>query len=87
MHKKSFGVAWAILASVILAGCQSVETPRVDPGPPEYQQYTMERYDPYPTTDSAPEIVGARPREYLTPVPEPRRSRWDPRNWFPRFGR
>jgi hypothetical protein len=87
MSRRSFAIAWTILAAAATSGCRSVETPRLaDPGTPEYQQYTMERFDPYPTTETAPEIVGARPREYLTPVPEPRRSRWDLRNWFPRFG-
>jgi hypothetical protein len=70
-----------------LAGCRSVATPTLAPqGDTAYQQYNAQRYDPFPEPDSAPEIVGARGREYEKPISSPSRARWDPRTWVRRFG-
>jgi hypothetical protein len=68
------------------AGCRSTQTPAIDPGPAAYQRYDAQRYDPLPEPDTAPEIVGARGREYDRPIAQPSRARWDPRTWVQRFG-
>jgi hypothetical protein len=74
-----------ILAMAVLSGCRSTQTPTLDPGPLAYQRYNAQRYDPFPEPDTAPEIVGARGREYDRPVAQPSRARWDPRTWVQRF--
>jgi hypothetical protein len=75
------------VVSIGLAGCQSVATPTLAPqGDMAYQQYNAQRYDPFPEPDTAPEIVGARGREYEKPISSPSRARWDPRTWVRRFG-
>jgi hypothetical protein len=66
-------------------------------GPPEYRRQVAEQerqfsqeYDPYPYPDTAPEVIGGRPRDFQKPYPQPRRDqpdRWErsafnPRNWF-----
>lgn len=67
------------------SGCQSMGLPRLfGPGSAPYQRGMAQQYDPYPETDVAPEIVGARPRDYQQPVPEPARARWLQWSW-PRF--
>ena len=63
------------VALVGLAGCRSVATPTLAPqGDTAYQQYNAQRYDPFPEPDTAPEIVGARGREYEKPISSPSRS-------------
>jgi hypothetical protein len=75
------------LASLFLAGCRSVEPPTLYPqGTVRQQQYDAQRFDPLPEPDTAPEIVGARGREYERPVAQPSRARWDPRTWVQRWG-
>jgi hypothetical protein len=32
-----------------------------------YEQKVAERFDPYPSVGFGPDVVGGRPREYLTP--------------------
>ena len=73
-----------IVALAALTGCQSTQPPPLDPGPPNYQRFNAQRYDPFPEPDTAPEIVGARGREYDRPIAQPSRARWDPRTWFER---
>jgi hypothetical protein len=73
-----------LVAALVLgvAGCQSVSRPSwFHPGPAAYQQSSAERFDPYPENEPAPEIVGARPREFQKPPAEPSRARWLPWNW------
>ncbi|TWT41581.1 membrane or secreted protein [Botrimarina hoheduenensis] len=67
----------AIAASVGLAGCNgTVKKPSwSNPGNTATQRYEAIYHDPYPLNDVAPEIVGGRPREYQTAVPEVKRSR------------
>ena len=63
----------ALLATALLAlaGCADIAPPRIfHPGSEEYQQSRAERFDPYPLTDVAPEIVGGRPLQYIKPAPE-----------------
>jgi hypothetical protein len=38
------------------------------------QRYNATQFDPYPLPDMGPEIVGGRPIDYLTPVPEVERA-------------
>jgi hypothetical protein len=76
----------SIVLVVLLAGCQSVSWPLFGQGSVREQQYNAQRWDPLPEPDSAPEIVGARGREYEKPVAQPSRARWDPRSWVQRWG-
>jgi hypothetical protein len=82
----------SLLTSVLvcglgLAGCRNIATPTLAPqGDTAYQQYNAQRFDPLPEPDTAPEIVGARGREYEKPISLPSRARWDPRTWVRRFG-
>ncbi|MEO0531215.1 MAG: hypothetical protein AAF266_11675 [Planctomycetota bacterium] len=46
-----------------------------DPGNAASQRFDAIYHDPYPMTDTAPEIVGGRPREYQAPVPPVARPR------------
>ncbi len=73
------------LAAVVaagLVGCRSVSPPNwFHPGPAAHQQSRAERYDPYPENEPAPQIVGARPREYQKALSEPSRARWMPWGW------
>jgi predicted small lipoprotein YifL len=69
---------WVVAAVLLagLAGC-GMERPRLfHPGPAAYQQKKAERFDPYADNDIGPEVVGARPRDYQKPIPEPSRARW-----------
>ncbi len=69
---------WIVAAVLLtgLAGC-GMERPRLlHPGPAAYQQKKAERFDPYADNDIGPEVVGARPRDYQKPIPEPSRARW-----------
>ena len=73
------------VVAVGVAGCRSVGPPNwLHPGPAVHQQSTAERFDPYPENEPGPEIVGARPREYQKPPPEPSRARWLPWSWVQR---
>lgn len=59
-------------------GCSPrVRMPRLyNPGPAGYQRYNAQHYaDPYPLPDAGPEVVGARPRGFMTPRPEVERAR------------
>jgi hypothetical protein len=68
------------------SGCASLGKPDwLDPGPERLQRRRAVRFDPYLQDDIAPSSLrlplmdGARPRDFATPVPEVRRSRW----WSP----
>ena len=74
---------------VVAAGCQGA--PGVlNPGPPQYQRHVSQQFDPYPSVEEGPEVVGGRPLDYQHPYSEVSRSqpgrwtdsRWNPRNWF-----
>jgi hypothetical protein len=88
MNKRASVLARCLLVvAVCAAGCRSVAPPTLAPqGDAAYQQYNAQRFDPLPEPDSAPEIVGARGREYERPIAAPSRARWDPRTWVRRFG-
>ena len=67
-------------------GCSSLGKPDwLDPGPERLQRRRAVRFDPYLQDDIAPSSLrlplmdGARPRDFATPVPEVKRSRW----WAP----
>ncbi|MCA9246217.1 MAG: hypothetical protein KDA42_03850 [Planctomycetales bacterium] len=64
------------LVSVLFAsGCCHHYPPLrlFNPGPAGHQQARTSRFDPYPDPDAGPEIMGGRPRDFDTPVPEPKR--------------
>ena len=63
----------ALLAVALagLVGCADLAPPRIlHPGSEEYQQNRAQRFDPYPMTDVAPDVVGGRPLQYIKPAPE-----------------
>jgi len=67
-------------------GCASLGRPQwLDPGPVRNQQRKAVRFDPYLQNDIGPYsfrlplMDGSRPRDFVEPVPEVRRSRW----WAP----
>jgi len=63
------------IAMACAAGCADLARPRwLHPGPEGYQQRRAERFDPYPMTDVAPEVVGGRPLQYIRPAPENERA-------------
>jgi hypothetical protein len=71
-----------VVASLLSTGCQSLARPNwFSPGPAPYQQSRAQRFDPYPENEPGPEVVGARPRSYQHPLPEPSRARWVPWQW------
>ena len=79
-------VAAGLLAIAALPGCASLDKPDwLEPGPARYQQRKAVRFDPYLQNDinastlRLPLMDGARPRDFLEPPPEVRRSRW----WSP----
>jgi len=41
------------------------------PGPAGLQEARALHYDPYPSTEAGPEVVGGRPREYQAPPHQP----------------
>ena len=83
MHKLRFALLLAALGGTMITGCQSIATPTLyPPGTVQQQQFNAQRFDPFPEPDTAPEIVGARGREYSKPVAEPSRARWNPTTWF-----
>lgn len=79
-------VAKALIAVLVLSaagGCASLGKPDwLDPGPAANQRRKAVRFDPYLQDDIAPSQLrlsimdGARPRDFLEPVPEVRRARW-----------
>jgi|ADGO01.1.fsa_nt_gi hypothetical protein len=79
----------AALCLVAAAGCQSAPG-LLNPGPAEYQQHVSNQFDPYPSVEDGPPVVGGRPIDYQQPYSEVRRSqpgrwvnsRFNPRNWF-----
>ena len=84
---------FSLIALVVTAGCRGTAMPDLfHPGPEKYQQSRAEYFDPYPSTDAGPEMVGTRPLEYQNPTPEVERiqrnppswttARWCPWNWF-----
>ena len=91
-HRSTLMPQAMILIAVILpvlatgSGCASLGKPDwLDPGPERLQRRRAVRFDPYLQDDIAPSSLrvplmdGARPRDFATPVPEVRRSRW----WSP----
>lgn len=72
--------AWVFLLATAAAGCAGTATPSLSEGPARDQRARAQFYDPYPMTVSAPEIVGARPREFDQPFSPPLQTqleRWD----------
>ncbi|MBM3953143.1 MAG: hypothetical protein ACKO9B_10200 [Planctomycetota bacterium] len=79
-------LALVCLGLVGAGGCASLGRPKwLDPGPVRNQQRKAVRFDPYLQNDIGPYsfrmplMDGSRPRDFIEPVPEVRRSRW----WSP----
>ena len=74
MRNSARALVILFLASA-LVGCYT--SPRADlirPGPSFYQRGNANRHDPYADQNAGPEAVGARPREFMSPLSEPRRN-------------
>lgn len=70
----SLRYAIALSLVVVCVGCRSGRFGQGGPGSIQHQQYNATLHDPYADNDAGPEVVGARPREYQKPLPEPVRS-------------
>jgi hypothetical protein len=77
-------VGLALLVAVGSPGCATLGRPQwLDPPPSRVQQRRAVRFDPFPQSDidASPLrtygiLDGTRPRDYIEPAPEIRRSRW-----------
>ena len=79
-------IAAALLALATapqLVGCSTLGRPDwLYPGPAELQRRRAVKFDPYLQDDIGPYqfrlplMDGSRPRDFLEPVPEVKRSRW-----------
>ena len=71
--RRSFHLAAIALAAVHAAGCRSPYMRWPDlyhPGTAKQQRDVAERFDPYPSPDTGPEVVGGRPLGYTRPLTE-----------------
>ncbi len=64
------GLVLAGVLAVAITGCNN-------PGPASVQRARAQRFDPYPSNDYGPEIVGGRPQGYQKPYAEPVRSQFE----------
>jgi hypothetical protein len=76
MSNRMLGFALGVIALATLPACSpTIRQPRLlHPGPASVQRYNAVQFDPYPQADMGPEIVGGRPIDYMTPVPEVERA-------------
>lgn len=65
----------ALMACLAGEGCAPLADRIAHPGTAEQQRLRATIHDPYPDPDAGPEIVGGRPRDYASPLPEPVRNR------------
>lgn len=59
----------------MVVGCVLPQRQFQGPQTIQQQQLSATSFDPYADVDAAPEIVGARPREFQRPAAEPERTR------------
>lgn len=72
---------------LLLGACRTTEPVGLRYGPhspPEEQRIQAQRVDPYPATETGPQIEGGRPPGYENPPPEIRRVQ--PDRWGLPFG-
>jgi hypothetical protein len=70
-----------LIAAAFVAGCNSPYMRWPDlyhPGTAAQQRAEAERFDPYPSPDAGPEVVGGRPLGYQRPLTE--------EEWARRYG-
>src|SRR5690606_29831006 len=61
---------WVVASCLAaVAGCQSAPG-LLNPGPAEYQQHVSNQFDPYPSVEDGPPVVGGRPIDYQQPYTE-----------------
>ena len=78
---------WLLSALLLLGGCRTTEPAGLRYGPhihPEEQRAHAQRVDPYPSTETGPQIEGGRPPGYENPPQEIRRVQ--PDRWRLPFG-
>jgi hypothetical protein len=67
--------AFVIPLVCALCGCAGTGISKIfHPGPAEFQRDEAETFDPFPMTDVAPEMGGARPLGYMRPASETERA-------------
>jgi hypothetical protein len=75
----------SLILLFIIAGCQLAPPQVVDLRPYWLQRAQVQRFDPYPDNDIAPEVGGGRPPDFGQQVNETQRSRWVVREPSQRF--
>lgn len=74
-----------LTATSLSSGCAGMMARSMQP-PGTWQQQRARAlfFDPFPSADGGPEMVGVRPREYSRPLPEAEQNQVVPRNMLPR---
>lgn len=77
MKTRSAALIIVLVVMLPLAACSSaIRKPQLlHPGPAGFQRNNAEQFDPFPSNDMGPEIVGGRPRGFLKPPNEVTRAR------------
>lgn len=71
----------SLLVLLVLAGGCASRTGWGFPwgqGTVDRQKSRAAAYDPYPLNDIGPEVLGGRPRDFMTPLPEAKRAQIGP---------
>ena len=82
--KFRFLLGCVVLTILALAGCRGYRPWFGFPGTIQQQRLRATIHDPYADNDLGPEVVGARPRDFQKPAPEPVRSRSLSEHWWSR---
>jgi hypothetical protein len=73
--KKPLLLGFLLVTVMSLGGCQSSRyAERFGFGTMDKQKARAADFDPYPLNDIGPEVLGARPRGFFDPIPEPKRA-------------
>ena len=74
MRNSARALVILFLASALVGCYPSPRQDMIGPGPHVFQRSNAARHDPYADSNAGPEAVGARPREFMSPLSEPRRN-------------
>ncbi len=67
---KRFTLSIVILIALAAAEVRALPLVPGNEAQERYEQNVAQRFDPYPSVGFGPEVVGGRPREYMTPRAE-----------------
>lgn len=74
-----------LLAVGLLPGCARLMANKLQaPGTWQQQRSRAIYFDPFPSADAGPPVMGLRPRGYDRPLPEAEQSQVIPRSMLPR---